>query len=68
MPTTTELAQQRAEQAQQQVRQIVRNLRQTGMTADQIARVTGLSLEQVDTLRAINPKKPIGFNPCCSLV
>ncbi len=39
-------AQIQAEQAQLQVQQIVQNLRQTGMSVEQIAQIAGLSIEQ----------------------
>ncbi|MEO1145596.1 MAG: Uma2 family endonuclease, partial [Cyanobacteria bacterium J06638_22] len=42
---------QRAESAELQVQQIVRNLLQSGMTAEQVAAATGLSSEQIDQWR-----------------
>jgi Uma2 family endonuclease len=53
IPTPAELNQQerqRAEQAEQQVYQIARNLAQTGMAIADIATITGLSAEQVRSL------------------
>jgi Uma2 family endonuclease len=45
--TDTEVALARAEQAQSQLRQVVLNLLQSGMDAEQVARLTGFSVEQV---------------------
>ncbi|MBZ8178788.1 Uma2 family endonuclease [Oscillatoria salina] len=47
-----ELAEQRAAQLESQLQQVVRNLRQQGMTVTQIASITGLSDTQIE---AINP-------------
>jgi Uma2 family endonuclease len=44
----TERAQAEAVQLQNQVQQIVQNLRGVGMTTDQIAQITGLSIEQIN--------------------
>ncbi|NJM73382.1 MAG: Uma2 family endonuclease [Scytonema sp. RU_4_4] len=41
---------QRAEQAQLQLQQTVRNLLQTGMTLEQVAKLTGLDVSQVEEL------------------
>ncbi|WP_448564304.1 hypothetical protein [Trichothermofontia sp.] len=43
-------AEESADQAEQQVRQIVQNLRQAGMDVTQITQVMGLSLDQVNAL------------------
>ena len=48
--TDTEQERQRAEQAESQLRQVVLNLLQSGMQIEQVATVTGLSLEQVQQL------------------
>jgi len=54
IPTDTEAAEARAEQAESQLRQVVQNLLQSGMDTEQIARLTGLTTEQVQQLIA-NP-------------
>ncbi len=41
---------QRADRAESQISQIARNLLQTGMTATQVTQITGLSLEQLETI------------------
>lgn len=45
--TPTEQERRRADDGAAQVRQIVRNLLQRGMTAEEVAEVTGVSLEQI---------------------
>ena len=50
VPTDTEQAQQKAEQAQFQLQQVVLNLLQSGMADEQVARLTGLSKAQVRQL------------------
>jgi Uma2 family endonuclease len=46
-----EQEQQRAEQAETQVGQIVQNLLRSGISAEQVAQMTGLTIEQVEGLR-----------------
>ncbi|MBD2019091.1 Uma2 family endonuclease [Leptolyngbya sp. FACHB-36] len=48
--TAEEQERQRAEQAENQVQQIARNLLQTGMSIDQVAHITGLSVPQIEML------------------
>ncbi|PMB40316.1 hypothetical protein CEN41_19735 [Fischerella thermalis CCMEE 5330] len=53
LPTSEEIAQQerqRAEQAESRLLQTARNLLQTGMTAEQVANLTGLSISQIEQL------------------
>lgn len=50
IPTDTEQALERAEQAEAQLEQVVLNLLQSGMTVEQVAMVTGLAEEQVRNL------------------
>lgn len=48
LQTAEEQERQRAEQAEAQVQQIVQNLLESGMAAEQVATVTGLTLKQVN--------------------
>ena len=50
LPTDTELETQRADNAEARLRQVVKNLRQTGMTREAIAEIMGLSGKQIDAL------------------
>ena len=50
IPTDTEQALERAEQAETQLQQVVFNLLQSGITVEQIAKMTGLPQEQVRKL------------------
>lgn len=53
LPTAVEIAQQehqRAEQMQSQLQQTVRNLLQTGMATEQVAKLTGVDISQVEEL------------------
>ncbi|MGF1514346.1 MAG: Uma2 family endonuclease [Elainellaceae cyanobacterium] len=50
--TTEEQERRQANQNEEQIQQIVRNLLATGMAAAQVATVTGLTVEQVEYLRA----------------
>lgn len=53
LPTSEEIAQQerqRAEQAESRLLQTARNLLQIGMTAEQVANLTGLSISQIEQL------------------
>jgi Uma2 family endonuclease len=50
LPTAEEQQRQRAERAESQLQQTVRNLLQGGMTVEQVAKVTGLEVAQVEEL------------------
>jgi Uma2 family endonuclease len=50
--TRAEQSETRAEQAELQLRQVVLNLLQSGMAVEQVATITGLSIEQVQQLTA----------------
>ncbi len=54
IPTLAEEEQQRAEQAIKQLQQVVSNLAHNGMTVEQIAQITGLSVTQVEKMQRDN--------------
>ncbi|BBD58030.1 hypothetical protein NIES2109_07990 [Nostoc sp. HK-01] len=49
LPTPEEKERQRAEKAESQLLQTARNLLETGMTVEQVARLTGLSVSELET-------------------